>query len=101
VFFQARQDRRIIFVVPWLDGSLIGSTDTDYQGDPAAAATDDQDRAYLLGEARRLLPGADLTEARIITTFAGVRPLLAARGRPSARSREHPSSVGSEPVQRG
>lgn len=89
LFFQARRDRRLIFIVPWLEGSIIGSTDTDFRGDPAAAATDDADIEYLLGEVNTLLPGRNLTPAAIVTTFAGVRPLLASGSDPSARSREH------------
>ena len=89
VFFQARRDGRLIFVVPWLDGSVIGSTDTDYGGDPGAVASDAADIAYLLEEARELLPELALDESRIITTFAGVRPLLRSSGRPTDRTREH------------
>src|ERR1019366_4208651 len=69
VFFQARRDGRLIFVVPWLAGSLIGSTDTDYAGDPGAVASDAADIAYLLAEVRQLMPEVALDESRIITTF--------------------------------
>jgi len=88
VFFQSQRDGRIIFLVPWLDCSLLGSTDTDFAGDPATAATEPADVEYLLRELRRIMPDARVSESDIITTFAGVRPLLHSEGRPSARSRE-------------
>ena len=43
----------------------------------------------LLGEARRLFPGAKLTEHDVVATFAGLRPLLRAPGVAVAVSREH------------
>ncbi len=88
VFFQARRDGRLIFVVPWLDCSLLGSTDTDFTGDPATAATEPADIEYLLTELRTVMPDARIQASDIITTFAGVRPLLHSSARPSARSRE-------------
>lgn len=85
VFWQAR-DGRLVFVIPWWDVSLLGSTDTDYVDDPADAHTEPADVDYLLGELWRRFPDASTD---IVTTFAGVRPLLAGSAAPSARSREH------------
>ena len=90
IAFQARGDGRILFVIPWGDYSLIGTTDTDYDGDPAEVRADHADIDYLLTEARALFPEAALAESDVITTMAGVRPLLASDiPSPSARSREH------------
>ncbi len=77
------KDRRSVFVVPWGgDGgphrfTYIGTTDTDYDGptdDPQITA---DDVAYLL----RAINGASttkITEADILGTWAGLRPLVAA-----------------------
>jgi len=77
------KDRRSVFVVPWGgDGgphrfTYIGTTDTDYDGptdDPQITADDVQ---YLL----RAINGASttkITEADILGTWAGLRPLVAA-----------------------
>ena len=35
IFFQARGDGRMMFVLPWNDCTLVGTTDTDFQGNPA------------------------------------------------------------------
>jgi glycerol-3-phosphate dehydrogenase len=90
VVFPARRDGRILFVIPWGDCSLVGTTDTDFDGDPAVVRGERAEIEYLLNEVRALFPNASISEADIITTVAGVRALLRddAAG-PSARSREH------------
>ena len=85
ITFQARQDGRILFVIPWGDCSLVGTTDTDWTGDPAAARALPADVHYLLTEVRRLFPAVE----NPITTLAGVRPLLRSAAAASARHREH------------
>lgn len=67
-------DDRVVFVVPWDGRSLIGTTDTDFDGDPAEAAATPADVAYLLDELDRYFP--DLDEDDILYTYAGVRPLF-------------------------
>ena len=85
ITFQARRDGRILFVIPWGDCSLVGTTDTDWIGNPADARATSGDVEYLLTEVRRLFPAAE----NPITTFAGVRPLLRSTAAASARHREH------------
>lgn len=90
IAFQARSDGRILFVIPWGDNSLVGTTDTDYDGDPSRVHADRADVEYLLSEVRTLFPESPLSESDVVTTIAGVRPLLATNvASPSARSREH------------
>ena len=50
----AHSDGRLFFVVPWLGYSLLGTTDTDYHGDPTAAAADAEDVDYLLDKMDQL-----------------------------------------------
>jgi glycerol-3-phosphate dehydrogenase len=90
IAFEARSDGRLLFVLPWGDYSLIGTTDTDFNGDPGGVRANQADVEYLLAEARVLFPDAPLSESDVVTTIAGVRPLLASgAASPSARSREH------------
>ena len=90
IAFQARRDGRMLFVLPWGDYSLVGTTDTEFHGDANSARVERADIEYLLDEVRALFPEAPLSEADVATTFTGVRSLLAADGAaPSARSREH------------
>ncbi len=90
IAFQARSDHRVLFVIPWGDYSLLGTTDTNFDGDPARARVEQADVDYLLAEARALFPDAPLSETDVITTTVGVRSVAAsAVASPSARSREH------------
>jgi glycerol-3-phosphate dehydrogenase len=90
IVFQARSDHRILFVIPWGDYSLLGTTDTNFDGDPGQARVEPADVDYLLAEARALFPDASLSESDVITTTVGVRSVAAsARATPSERSREH------------
>jgi glycerol-3-phosphate dehydrogenase len=84
-------DDRVMFVLPWGDFTYVGTTDTDYQGDPAAVAADSADVQYLLTSANAAFPGAHLTERDVVSTWAGLRPLLAPPQGvgASATSREH------------
>ena len=85
-------DHRTFFAIPWGDRTLIGTTDTFYDGDPSAVRVEPEDIAYLLAAASHYLPAAALKEADILHSFAGLRPLVA-RGTGPARegqlSRSH------------
>ncbi|HEX4124300.1 MAG TPA: glycerol-3-phosphate dehydrogenase/oxidase [Tepidisphaeraceae bacterium] len=90
IFFQSPRDGRMMFLLPWYDASLLGTTDTDFTADPSLAGADSADVEYLLEAANSIVPDAHLTPADVITTFAGVRPLLVDESKdPSARPREH------------
>lgn len=83
------EDRRIIFIVPWLSRALVGTTDdaTDSLRPPIATA-DEID--YLLAHLNRFTR-RPVTRADILATYAGYRPLLKLqKGRTPARlSRTH------------
>ena len=74
----ARRDGRLFFVLPWLDATIVGTTDTDYDGDPGDAAATEEDVRYLQEEARRAFPNAPFDE--ILFTWAGVRALVREEG---------------------
>jgi len=74
----ARSDRRLFFVLPWLDATIVGTTDTDYVGDPTHAAADEEDVRYLQAEARHAFPNAPFDD--IYFTWAGVRALVREEG---------------------
>jgi glycerol-3-phosphate dehydrogenase len=90
LYAAARRDARMFFVIPWREFSLVGTTDTDFDGDLFRLAATREEVAYLLAETRRLFPRRGLAEADIVYAYAGVRPLAHAEGKPaSAVSREH------------
>jgi len=75
----AESDGRLFFVVPWgTDASIVGTTDTDYRGDPGAAAATESDVRYLQQAARRAFPTAPVE--KILFTWAGVRALVREEG---------------------
>jgi glycerol-3-phosphate dehydrogenase len=74
----AKSDGRLFFVVPWLDSTIVGTTDTDYTGDPGNVAASKEDVRYLRNEARRAFPSAPFDEIHF--TWAGVRALVREEG---------------------
>lgn len=91
IIFKSVVDDRVMFVLPWGRFSYVGTTDTEYDGDPAEAVADPADIRYLLDSTNGLLPEARLEKGDIVSTWAGVRPLLAPDADVSAgeTSREH------------
>lgn len=86
---QCHQDKRVFFVIPFRGNSLIGTTDTDYSKSPDSVEVEETDIQYLLQEAGRVFPHITFDRSKIITTFAGLRPLVADKGHPSRISRKH------------
>jgi glycerol-3-phosphate dehydrogenase len=87
VIFPSPIDRRVMFLIPWPRYTVIGTTDLD--ADPAlpSRATRAEVR-YLLDSANGLVPRAELGEGDVVSTWSGLRPLLASGADPSQRSRE-------------
>lgn len=82
-------DSRVMFTIPWGDRTYIGTTDTDYEGDPADVAATAEDIEYLLAAMAHFYPNADLAAEDVIATWAGLRPLIAQEGSTATVSREH------------
>ncbi|HSU15250.1 glycerol-3-phosphate dehydrogenase [Longimicrobium sp.] len=92
ITFQSPIDGRVMFVLPWGDFTYVGTTDTDYAGSPGDVRADAADVEYLVKSANSVFPNARLTTADVVSTWAGIRPLLAPRAagaKESATSREH------------
>jgi glycerol-3-phosphate dehydrogenase len=77
----AASDRRVFFLIPWYGATLLGTTDTDFRGEPGSERVEDADVAYLLGEARRRCPGLGWTAADVRGSFVGLRTLRVQTGR--------------------
>src|SRR5512136_3018999 len=90
IAFDSPRDRRHLYVIPWREFAIIGTTDTDYAGDMDALSATADDVAYLLEAAWAAFPSARLTEADVISTYAGLRPLIGSDAASTyAVSREH------------
>jgi glycerol-3-phosphate dehydrogenase len=83
-------DGRVMFVLPWGDVSVVGTTDTDCVEGPDDVAPDAADVTYLLRSANAVFPGARLQLGDVLAAWAALRPLLAsAAGETGAVPREH------------
>jgi len=80
----------VLFIIPWGNEWLLGTTDTDYTGDREYPLADSVDIDYILNEANKvLLP--KIRREQIISTYAGLRPLVSPAKDSSTTkiSREH------------
>jgi glycerol-3-phosphate dehydrogenase len=91
VVLSAKRDGRMLFVLPWGSLSLVGTTDTDFTGDPDHVVPEVDDVAYLLESVNDAFPDAHVGPEDVVSTYAGLRPLIE-EGKPreeSDISREH------------
>lgn len=63
------------YCIPWHDLHYFGPTETLYEGNKEDIHVTNEEQAWLLKEANRLLPGIGLSEKDVRLTWAGVRPL--------------------------
>jgi glycerol-3-phosphate dehydrogenase len=66
---------RAIFALPWLDRTLVGTTDNDYEGSLDHVPPGDEDVAYLLDAVNEFF-GTSLGPPDLSGAYAGVRPLI-------------------------
>lgn len=84
------EGKRILFAIPWGERTILGTTDTDYHGAADHVTADMADIDYLLKITNRFFPRTNLTAGDVISSWAGLRPLLAdPNGKPSDVSRSH------------
>ena len=88
--YSEASDGRPVFVLPWNDQILVGTTEVADTGDPGKTSPSQPEIEYLLRTASQLLPRAKFTAQHIKYAFAGVRPLPnAPSDKPSAVTRRH------------
>lgn len=85
-YVEAPSDRRAIFVMPWKEAVMVGTTETPYAGEPDAVQPLPREIDYLLDAYRRYFPGASSVPVR--DTFAGLRVLPRAGGSAFSRPRD-------------
>ena len=83
-------DGRPVFVLPWNEQVLVGTTEVPDTGDPGKTAPSNEEIEYLLRTVSKLFPKAKLSAHDIKYAFAGVRPLPNSPGnKASAVTRRH------------
>lgn len=90
IFSTAKSDGRVFFAIPREGMLLVGTTDDRFDGEPSSVRPEPGEVAYLLSEARELLPGLDIDESSVRYAYAGLRPLQRSKGGSEAAiSRKH------------
>jgi glycerol-3-phosphate dehydrogenase len=84
-YVEAPRDGRAVFVMPWQGKTLIGTTETPYDGDPAAVRARPEEIAYLQETLRHYFPRHD---GALLENFAGLRVLPQGHGPVFHRARE-------------
>ena len=84
-YVEAPQDRRAVFLLPWGEHSLLGTTEHAYSGNPRDVRPLPEEQAYLLEVQQHYFPDRSTT---VLEGFAGLRVLPAAGGMAFGRSRE-------------
>jgi glycerol-3-phosphate dehydrogenase len=79
---------RMLFAVPQGQHTYIGTTDTDYTGEPGEAEANQDDVTYVL-DATNAAFEVDLRVSDVVATWAGVRPLLHGEGTPYDVARDY------------
>lgn len=83
-------DGRPVFILPFIDGMLVGTTDEPFEGDPADAVATAPELDYLRAAVNEVFPDVRLTRDDVDMHYAGVRPLPHTdSATPGAISRRH------------
>ena len=91
----SKVDGRLLFAIPRGGLTWIGTTDTDFSGDPADARATRRDVEYVLDSVREVFPALSIQD--VLFTTAGVRALVRQPGSESSVSRMH-RIVDGEPL---
>ncbi len=84
-----RTEHSVLFVIPWEQHWLVGTTDTEWEHDPEQVVASGADVSYLLDQLNRLL-AHPVGPEDITGVYAGVRPLIARNAGATAKlSRDH------------
>ncbi len=84
-YIEMPQDQRAVFVMPWKDRTLLGTTEHVYEGDPGKVVPLPVETEYLLEGFRHYFPNR---ATEVLHSWAGLRVLPAATGAAFKRSRE-------------
>ena len=69
-------DGRVMFAIPWRHRTVIGTTDTDFDGNVEHVHATAEDAKYLCDSANVYFPTAQFRPQDVVATWAGLRPLI-------------------------
>ena len=70
-----KTDLSVLFIIPWGEQWIVGTTDTDYQESKEEPLASSDDVSYIINQANRVLE-PKLRRDQVIGVFAGLRPLV-------------------------
>jgi len=84
-------DGRPVFAFPWEGVTIVGTTDVDHRSDlQQEAAITQEETDYLMAALHDQFPTLSITEADVLATYAGVRPVIdTGKADPSKEARDH------------
>lgn len=88
-------DKRPVQIYPWLNTTIVGTTDVEHTESLSTEAKISQEEFdYLMATVDNQFPAANITADDVISTFAGIRPVVSQGGAidPSKEKREHSTS---------
>ena len=89
IYFDTKDDGRMMFAIPRNGKTYVGTTDTFYDEDIAKPIATQEDRDYLLKNVNYMFPDLELVDDDIESSWAGIRPLIQQPGKgPSELSRK-------------
>ncbi len=92
-------DARVMFAIPWRGRTVVGTTDTYFDGDPDKVHASAEDVDYLCKSANIIFPKANFNAESVIATWAGLRPLIHEEADSASDvSREHQIYVNDDGV---
>lgn len=83
------EDGRVTMAIPWQGMLMLGTTDSDYEGDPGDCAVSAADVAQVLSEVSVALPAEMIRANAVRFAFAGLRVLPMGEGSTANAHREH------------
>ncbi len=76
VVLRGPADQRVMFAIPWGLHTYVGTTDTDFDGDPSRVHATPEDANYLLQVLNHYFPTTAITPSDFVSSWAGLRPLV-------------------------
>src|SRR5699024_7566518 len=75
------EDKRMVFAIPRVGKTYVGTTDTFYEGDIAHPTVTEEDRDYIFHASTVMFPSLKLTKDDVYSSSAGLRPLISQNGK--------------------
>ncbi|WP_035807676.1 glycerol-3-phosphate dehydrogenase/oxidase [Jeotgalicoccus saudimassiliensis] len=76
VYFDTKEDGRMIFAIPRAGKTYVGTTDTFYGEQKENPTADAEDKTYLIDAVNFMFPDLNLDVSKIESSWAGIRPLI-------------------------